>query len=150
MQGPVNVRFMICNVCFFWSAVWTSGDISLRLRYCCNINPLAHGQTIITVQTKHALIAAGSVVFCLCFSLLLLNYICINKWHMARRSTFLQLAVTLLAMWSQQHLPPPACTVQLRLLLQFPTGPLHCLIVTEEACKPVPHIFMFVLTYSHR
>jgi len=52
---------MVCNVCFFWSAVWASGDSSLRCPYCCNIKPLAHGQNITPVQTKHALIAVGSL-----------------------------------------------------------------------------------------
>ena len=44
----------------------------------------------------------------------------------------------------------PACAVWLRLILQFRPSPLHCVFVTEAACKPLPHIYMFVLIYSCR
>lgn len=124
----VTIFWQMVDNCFFWSAVWAFGDSSLRLSYDCNINPLAHEQNIVKVKMKHDLIPTGSLALCQGYSLLPLNYVCIHKWYLARRPTFLQLAVTY---WLCAHsiisphllllldsaifcsLPPARCTVRL-------------------------------------
>lgn len=140
---------MIDNSCFFWSAVWVSSDSSLRSSYGCNTNPLAYGQTIMKVKMKHDLIATGSLLLCLGFSLLPLNYICIHKWYLRRRPTFLQLAVTLFAMCWQHHFLPSTVTGRLHHLLQFRRCPLHCLW-QKKAYKPVPCIFLLWFMVMYR